>query len=140
MLLFLVAYSLFRVCKEEQWKGGATKLKANQTAFTRLMNQGQSEKGDGIAHRTIFLTTRADGAFRKMGPDGKWIPGAPAPMVIQTASASDKTKRHLSHAMKKGFLDESMPVESRKEGVFYAGLSVVAAENGSMRRELFPAW
>ena len=113
--------------------GSKTKLTENLKYFKRLFNRGLGEKGYGLKHRSVCLTTRGDGRFRTLDQDGNWLPGAPAPMHVNTATKGDKSQRHVSPAMKDGFVDEST-------GEFYGGIKVVAAENGSMRRELFPEW
>ena len=95
--------------------GSKTKLTENLKYFKRLFNRGLGEKGDGLKHRSVCLTTRGDGRFRTLDQDGNWLPGAPAPMHVNTATKGDKSQRHVSPAMKDGFVDEST-------GEFYGGI------------------
>ena len=89
---------------------------------------------DPLPHRTVCITTCANGKFCIPDPEhpGKFLDGAPPPMVVQYVAAADIEKQ-LTPNMWTGILDGP-------RGVSASGIAVISAQSGSMTRMGFPAW
>jgi len=95
------------------------------------MNKGAGDHGDKLPHRTIALTTRADGRFRRV-VDGKVVvEGAPAPMIIH-APASKIDKQKVTEKMTQNIYDSS--------GKSSDGFLVLSEQSGSMSTRTFSLW
>lgn len=93
---------------------------------------GVGDHGDKLPHRTVALTTRADGRFRYVGSDGTVHEGAPAPFLIHKNTNTDPKNRKLTKAQCENLCDPN--------GNSPDGLKVVCDLSGSMTTASFAEW
>jgi len=108
--------------------------------YDRLFHVTTGDK-DPLPHRTMCITTRADGRFRMLDKEtGTWLEGAPCPMLIQTANQGDKTKRKLRKSMYENILTDKNLFGGQQTNESESGIKVIAQKSGSMTRAAFPIW
>lgn len=113
------------------WEGLYTKMHAGKETFNRLFEVTLSETGDGVGHRTIGVTSRADGKFRLCDEFGNvLVEGAPPPIAIHATNGSESNRHRLSKAMRAGFPEaDNTHLKS--------GIKVISHDLANRERQLF---
>ena len=116
------------------WRGSQTDVTQGDEYHRRQVYDIKGGDKDPLPHRSVCITTCANGKFCIPDPEhpGKFLDGAPPPMVVQYVAASD-TEKPLTTNMWTGILDGP-------KGVSTSGIAVISGQSGSMTRKCFVVW